>query len=228
MYTVKKYLSEGSWNSKTKKNVRDTLILYMSPAKQNSIGRNLCPKASAGCLASCLYTAGRGAFSNVQKARAERTEAWIHEPDAMLYSIAKQINTRAKRVRELAVRLNGTSDTNIVDRLLKRHAIADNVVFYDYTKIKERSVFKDTLPNRYVVTFSRSEDNEHEALDVLANGGIVAVVFDKIPDTWYGYPVVDGDERDDLMLDIKGRTVLGLKAKGRAKRDQSGFVIKTK
>lgn len=228
MYTVKKYLSEGSWNSKTKKNVRDTLILYMSPAKQNSIGRNLCPKASAGCLASCLYTAGRGAFSNVQKVRAERTEVWIHNPDVMLYSIAQQINTRAKRVSELAVRLNGTSDTNIVDRLLKRHAIADNVVFYDYTKIRERSVFKDTLPNRYVVTFSRSEDNEHEALDVLSNGGIVAVVFDKLPDTWHGYPVVDGDERDDLMLDIEGGTVLGLKAKGRAKRDQSGFVIKTK
>jgi hypothetical protein len=146
----------------------------------------------------------------------------------MLYSIAKQINTRAKRVTELAVRLNGTSDTNIVDRLLKRHAIRENVVFYDYTKIRERSVFKDTLPNRYVVTFSRSEDNEHEALDVLANGGIVAVVFDKLPDTWNGYPVVDGDERDDLMLDIEGGTVLGLKAKGRAKRDQSGFVIKTK
>lgn len=225
---MKKYLSEGSWNSKTKKNHRDTLILYMSPAKQNSIGRNLCPKASAGCLASCLYTAGRGAFSSVQKARSERTEVWIHQPDIMLHSIAEQINKRAKRVTELAVRLNGTSDTNIVDRLLKRHAIRENVVFYDYTKIRERSVFKDTLPNRYVVTFSRSEDNEHEALDVLANGGIVAVVFDKLPDTWNGYPVVDGDERDDLMLDIDGGTVLGLKAKGRAKRDQSGFVIKTK
>jgi len=141
---MKKYLSEGSSNSKTKKNVRDTLILYMSPAKQNSIGRNLCPKASAGCLASCLYTAGRGAFSNVQKARAERTEMWIHQPDIMMYSIAKQINIRAKRVTELAVRLNGTSDTNIVDRLLNRHAIRENVVFYDYTKIRERSVFKDT------------------------------------------------------------------------------------
>jgi hypothetical protein len=42
---------------------------------------------------------------------------------------------------------------------------------------------------------------------------------------WRGYPVVDGDERDDLMLDIPMGTILGLRAKGKARQDTSGFVI---
>jgi hypothetical protein len=61
---------------------------------------------------------------------------------------------------------------------------------------------------------------------VLNNGGMVAVVFDKLPKTWNGYLVVDGDKRDDLMLDIDEPCVIGLLAKGKAKKDASGFVVK--
>lgn len=226
---MKKYriLSEGSWNAKTSKNNRETLILYMSPSTQNSKGRNLCPKASAGCLASCLYTAGRGAFSNVQAARMKRTEMFLNETKLFFDSVAEEINRKAKRVDELAVRLNGTSDTKIVDVLLSKYSIAKNVVFYDYTKIHQRAgSFVMQSGHMYTVAFSRSEENEHEAIQVLSNGGIVAVVFDKLPETWYNYPVVDGDERDDLMLDLFPGTVLGLKAKGKAKHDRTGFVVK--
>jgi len=226
---MKKYriLSDGSTNSKTAKNNRETLILYMSPHKQNSKGRNLCPKASAGCLAACLYTAGRGAFSNVQAARMRRTEMFLSETKLFFDSIAEEINRKAKRVDELAVRLNGTSDTKIVDVLLSKYIINKNVVFYDYTKIRQRAgSFVMQSGHMYTVAFSRSEENELEAVQVLSNGGIVAVVFDKLPEKWYGYPVVDGDERDDLMLDLFPSTVLGLKAKGKAKSDKTGFVVK--
>jgi len=223
---MKQYLSEGSWNSKTKKNVRDTLILYMSPHKQNSMGRNLCPKASAGCLMSCLYTAGRGAFSNVRSARERRTEAYLNDTDAFLESIAQQINARAKRVPQLAVRLNGTSDTKIVYSLLTKHYIAPNVVFYDYTKVTGRAGDMHlSSGHRYMVAFSRSEDNEEEAIEVLKRGGVVAVVFTELPTRWHGFTVIDGDRRDDLMLDIGNSVVLGLKAKGKARYDKSGFVV---
>jgi hypothetical protein len=199
----------------------------MSPHKQNSKGRNLCPKASAGCLAACLYTAGRGAFSNVQAARMRRTEMFLSETKLFFDSIAEEINRKAKRVDELAVRLNGTSDTKIVDVLLSKYIINKNVVFYDYTKIRQRAgSFVMQSGHMYTVAFSRSEENELEAVQVLSNGGIVAVVFDKLPEKWYGYPVVDGDERDDLMLDLFPSTVLGLKAKGKAKSDKTGFVVK--
>ena len=105
-----------------------------------------------------------------------------------------------------------------------------NIVFYDYTKnYKKAGTRYDIDGNRYVVTFSYSEKEgaESQALEVLKGGGLVAVVFDKLPDTWNGYPVLDGDERDDLMVDIEGPAVIGLKAKGQAKNDTSGFVVRT-
>jgi hypothetical protein len=106
------------------------------------------------------------------------------------------------------------------------YEIARNVVFYDYTKIRQKAG-RRVLPSghRYTVAFSRSESNELEAVEVLRSGGIAAVVFKDMPKTWNGFRVVDGDSRDDLMLDVRGAVVLGLKAKGQARRDKSGFVI---
>ena len=52
----KQLLSKGNTNSKTAKNNLESYILYLSPAKQNNKSINLCPKASNGCLAACLYT----------------------------------------------------------------------------------------------------------------------------------------------------------------------------
>jgi hypothetical protein len=52
-------------------------------------------------------------------------------------------------------------------------------------------------------------------------------VFDAIPDSYNGRPVIDADETDLRFLDPKG-VVAGLKAKGRAKKDYSGFVIRLK
>tara|TARA_Y100000114_G_scaffold100677_1_gene93789 strand:+ start:463 stop:801 length:339 start_codon:yes stop_codon:yes gene_type:complete len=49
-----------------------TAILYMTPWKVMVEGKqyNSCPMAEqAKCIDACLYTAGRGAFNNVQAAR---------------------------------------------------------------------------------------------------------------------------------------------------------------
>jgi hypothetical protein len=62
-------------------------------------------------------------------------------------------------------------------------------------------------------------------LEHLRGGGVAAVVFESLPYEYKGFPVVDGDERDDLMLDVKGGTILGLRAKGKARKDRSGFVV---
>ena len=54
----------------------------------------------------------------------------------------------------------------------------------------------------------------------------VAVVFRK-PITikkWRGYSVVDGDKDDLRFLDPK-QSIVALYAKGRAKKDKSGFVV---
>ena len=221
-------LSSGNTNAKTAKNLRESLILYLAPLSQNSKGVNLCPKASAGCAAACLFTAGRGAFNSVQTARMKRTELFLNYRGAFIHNLIIQMNKKAlKTSGELAVRLNGTSDVKLV-RMIEQtgFSLASNIVFYDYTKILQKSgTWFLNQGNKYVVTFSRSEENEAEAVFHLERGGLVAVVFEQLPKFWRGFPVVDGDERDDLMLDLAPGTVLGLKAKGKAKKDSSGFVV---
>ena len=226
---IKQLLSDGSTNAKTAKNKRKSFILYLSPATQNGKGINLCPKASAGCLASCLFTAGRGAFNNVQQSRIRKTEFYLNSRMEFLKQLSDEILSKARKTDEqIAIRLNGTSDIPLV-KGLNTNLFPQNVVFYDYTKIKQKAG-RHTLESghTYVVAFSRSETNESECIEVLNNGGIVAAVFDEIPTEWNGFPVIDGDSRDDLMLDVDGAVVLGLKAKGKARKDNSGFVIKTK
>lgn len=227
---VKNYLSSGDSNAKTAKNKRETLILYLSPHTSNEYGINLCPMASDGCVSSCLFTAGRGAMANVAKARMDKTKSYLDDRASFLMNVARQINHAASKIgnKQLAVRLNGTSDTRLVELLLESFAIAKNVVFYDYTKIKKKAGDRSIKGHRYMVTFSRSERNDKDCIDVLKSGGVVAVVFDSLPKLWNGFPVIDGDQRDDLMLDIDGGIVLGLKAKGKAKHDNTGFVIKSK
>lgn len=220
-----KLLSSGDSNAKTKKNLRETVILYLSPSTQNDKGVNLCPKASEGCLASCLFTAGMGAFSNVQKARIAKANYYVNDRFTFIMQIRNEIIRKARRTEgELAVRLNGTSDVKLVEQVATTD-MPSNVVFYDYTKILQKAGSR-VLPSghKYIVTFSRSETNHQEAMEHLASGGIVAMVFKDMPTEYMGYPVYDGDERDDLMLDIKGG-ILGLKAKGQAKKDKTGFVI---
>ena len=48
-----------------------TAIFYGASGSQS--GFNVCPQASKGCLKSCLYTAGHGAFNNVQQGRINKT-----------------------------------------------------------------------------------------------------------------------------------------------------------
>jgi len=55
----------------------------------------------------------------------------------------------------------------------------------------------------------------------------IAVVFNgDMPIHFKGREVVNGDETDLRFLD-KQNVIVGLKAKGKAKKDMSGFVIHT-
>ena len=108
-----------------------------------------------------------------------------------------------------------------------------DVQFHDYTKnpLRMLKYLQGKLPKNYHLTFSRSEDNEPECLDILSKGGNVAVVFNPHIPKWYeGYPVITGDETDLRHLDPKGNPkdggyVIGLLAKGSAKSDKDNFVI---
>jgi len=233
-YTPQKTLfSNGATNTKTAKNSIKTFILYIAPHTMNNKGVNLCPKASKGCALACLYSAGRGKFSNVQSSRINKANYYINDKvkfvNQLATEIRKKVKTARKTGKKIAFRLNGTSDLDFV-YLLKKYAaldietLKDIAKFYDYTKILGKATKYINHPN-YTVTFSRAEDNESDTMKALKLGANVAAVFaGNLPKTYKGFQVVDGDKTDLEMLSYKN-VVLGLKAKGDAKKDTSGFVI---
>ena len=154
---------------------------------------------------------------------------FFEDREEFLKLLRKDIIALEKKATKLnmkpAVRLNGTSDINWV-----RFNIMEefpNVQFYDYTKVVKH--LTKNIPN-YNITFSRNEANDDDCIEALRKGYNVAVVFstkkgDDLPTTWQNYPVVDGDETDVRFLDNSG-SIVGLRAKGQAKKDRLGFVIK--
>lgn len=224
----KNLLSKGTTNSKTAKNSLDTFILYLAPYNLNAKGQNLCPKASNGCAAACLYSAGRGKFSNVQQSRINKANYYVFDRFNFLAQLSDEIDAINKKAQKkgekVAIRLNGTSDLPFYEMLNADKRNWGNVIFYDYTKIAKKAVKHLQSPN-YHVCFSLNEENKKEAFDLLKLGVNIAAVFKSdLPKKYQGFEVVNGDEHDMTMVFNKGK-ILGLKAKGDAKKDTTGFVI---
>jgi hypothetical protein len=216
-----------------------TAILYLMPAEQG--GTQLCPMAkTAGCEKACLFTAGRGAMNSVMLSRLRKTLYFNQYREQFMLQLQNElIRERAKAKRKgykLIVRLNGTSDIRWENEPIG-HAYANimqalpDIQFYDYTKIANRK----NVPANYDLTFSYSGVEAYQPFvaKAVANGDRIAVVFrDRAivnamlanGDTFLGLPVVDGDDSDVRHLDPKG-AVVALYAKGKARRDQSGFVV---
>jgi hypothetical protein len=202
-----------------------SFILHLAPA--DVAGYNTCPKATAGCKAACLNTAGRGGMFKrgettnvIQKARIRKTKYFFENRSAFLddltADIMKAVNFARKRGLKPVFRLNGTSDL-----AWEKYGIIDQfptIQFYDYTKILGRKIAH--LPN-YHLTFSAADGNDADVVKALEQGMNVAVVYDKIPEGIYS-----ADEDDLRFLDPEVG-IVGLKAKGKAKKDTSGFVRRT-
>jgi hypothetical protein len=141
----------------------------------------------------------------------------------LVSDINKAIKFAAKQNLTPVFRLNGTSDLSW-EKYEAAHGknifeLFDYVQFYDYTKVLGRKV--KHLKN-YHLTFSKADGNDADVAEALLQGMSVVAVYDEIP---AGTP--SADETDLRFLDPKG-VMLGLKAKGRAKKDYSGFVIRLK
>ena len=209
-----------------------TFGIHLAPASLS--GFNVCKDASAGCAASCLNTAGMGAFSNVQNARIEKTRLFFKDKAIFLSQLIKEIIAAVKSAEKqnltAVFRLNLTSDLPWEKIKLNGQSVFDlfpSVQFYDYTKSPERmtAFLAGEMPQNYHLTFSKSETNGAIAESILKSGGNVAMVFRKsLPSKWLGAEVVNGDETDLRFLDGAGK-IIGLVEKGKAKKDESGFVI---
>lgn len=200
-----------------------TAVLHLAPHTLS--GSNMCSKASAGCSAACLNTAGKGVNPHIQLSRVRRTESYLNDRDVFLKKLRADLRMLARKAAreglKPAARLNATSDQPKL--ALKMAAEFPGIQFYDYTKIKE--VFTWPWPANYHATFSRSEINAEECMEVLELGFNVAAVFEDRPPYYKGYEVLNGDLSDLRFLDKRG-CIVGLSAKGKGKRDQTGFVIR--
>lgn len=208
-------------------------ILHLAPADLS--GKETCPKRTAGCTAACLNTAGRGGMfkkgentNMIQQARIRKTKMFFEARDEFMAQLVKDIKLGIKQAAKLGLtpvfRLNGTSDLSFekysVDGAKNIFALFPDVQFYDYTKVLGRKVAD--IPN-YHLTFSAADGNDSDVAKAVAAGMNVAMVFDRLPETYMGREVFNADETDLRFLDPKG-VIAGLKAKGRAKKDTTGFV----
>lgn len=225
-------LSKGYTNAKLAKSTTESYILYMAPAALNCKGINLCPASTAGCRAACLYTAGRGAMSNVHQARLRKANWFVTDQAGFIKQLISELHYLNKRAiktgKRIAIRLNGTTDIDWEN--LVNLSSFPQIQFYDYTKRLGRAIQYGngwTISN-YHLTYSASEVTSQNTIDKLIRAGVnVAVVFSgkQLPDNYEGIRVISGDSSDERWLDPKG-VIVGLIAKGRAKKDQSGFVRK--
>jgi hypothetical protein len=238
-----KLLSTG--NPKVLKGLKEgfnTYILHLAPA--NLSGYETCAKRTAGCTAACLNTAGRGGMfkkgentNTIQQARIRKTKMFFEDRITFMNLLVKDIELAIKQSARMnlvpVIRLNGTSDLAFEKyEVLRNGQSYSNIfmafpelTFYDYTKILGRKV--KSIPN-YSLTFSAADGNDADVYSAIAQGYNIAVVFGikktlPMPETYLGRPVFNGDESDLRFLDPKN-VIVGLYAKGKAKKDETGFV----
>ena len=232
-------------NPKTLKGMKqgyNTYIMHLAPSTLS--GHNTCPKATEGCKSACLNTAGRGGMfkkgeftNNIQKARIRKTQLFYNNRDEFMSLLVKDILLAIKQSKRLGltpvIRLNGTSDISFEKYPVKMGGIVYSnifeafgyIQFYDYTKVLGRKV--NHISN-YSLTFSAADGNDNDVREAIKQGYNIATVFGikktlPMPEYYNGLPVFNGDESDLRFLDPKG-VVVGLYAKGKAKKDTTGFV----
>ena len=217
-----------------------TAITYLAPANLAGFG-TVCRRSTKACRKGCLFSAGRSKMDPaIAACRLKRTRLWFTDrpafKDKWLREAKTFINYAETRGFEHCARFNGTSDIKIEVEFPEIFDAGLGAV-YDYTKDETRF---GNVPEGYHLTYSLAETSASRkaAEKLLADGYNVAVVFGKrddkgkpkiartgyaLPETFLGAPVFDGDKDDTRFRDPAGH-VIGLRAKGEALKDDSGFV----
>ncbi len=230
-------------NVKLRKGEKLNYLSYgLSLAPFTTSGRNVCPNATEGCIAGCVYHSGNGFYPSVQRARIARTKYWFEHKDEFKVLLVKELNLAVKLAKrkgmKLAIRLNVFSDIPWESLFPELFRLFPDIRFYDYTKNPRRMrnfILKvPAFPKNYYLTFSLSEKNNDESERIGLIGGNIAIPFylkkgQKLPKFYRlgvkEYQVINGDNSDLRFRDIKN-VVVGLKAKGKGRSDTTGFVVR--
>lgn len=190
---------------------------------------DICPGSkAAGCMDTCLQSAGRGVFKNVQAARQSKADWWRNDRDGFLDQLRKDLHALIRKCGrdglDPVVRLNVLSD--IAWEQFGIPQSFPDIRFYDYTKRIAR-IGSDILPFNYRLTFSYSNRPEYQrqVKKALERGANIAVVFTGgLPAQFMGRKVVDGDIHD-IRIDDPTGIIVGLRAKGKARTKSNDFVV---
>ena len=224
-------------NGKTPKGEKQgylTAIMYLAPSDLS--GYLVCAFARlAQCELPCLNTVGRGRFDNTQKARIRKTLMFHQFRDEFNILLISEMNRALRKAERMGLtlvyRLNGTSDipweNEIIGYGLTIFEMFPKVQAYDYTKAPTRH----KLPDNYHLTFSYSGVDSFRPIvakwENKQTNQNIAVVFGHhtMPVVFDNREVVNGDASDLRFLDGHN-VVVGLTAKGNAKKDTTGFVVR--
>ncbi len=198
-----------------------TYGLYLAP--HNISGYLTCPE-SCNCSRYCLHASGRNKLEllknkgpgSIEKSRVRKARYFYEHRTLFMILLIHEIRQARQKAKaekkELAIRLNCTSDINLEEFVYEGENILQifpEIQFYDYTKVPEHIDLTRKYPN-YDLTFSYSGVNWDLCEKLLNNNFRISAVFeDKLPNEYRGYPVIDANNDDVRYLDPR-RIVCGL------------------
>ena len=228
-----KLIDTGLSNTKIKKTQKE-YNPFDRPFRISSLSLypndDICPGSLlADCQEACLRSAGYGKFDNVKNGRKKKTELWLNNPEKFLDIYIKELGNFQKLCDKQNVQAVHRANT-ISDIDWENHGVPQlfpRMFFYDYTKRAHRLT---RTPENYHLMFSFSgvQKYQNQVKAALKTDAPISAVFNgPFPDEFLGREVIDGDKSDLINL-YAGKKIIGLKAKGDAKKDNTGFVIHTK
>ena len=199
-------------------------------AQANLSATNNCAGSTDDCIRLCLGNFGRAEhLPQLMQIRVNRSN-FLHQHRQLAWETMlpqlMAIDRRAKRNSlEIAFRPDITSDKNWDLILPQIFEIFPHWKFYGYTKLRSKITRYLAGKNPVIPTFSWSDRLLHQSdgsdyANSILNAGInIAVVFydratlaGKLPRTFLGRTVIDGDKHDLRFLDPRG-VIVGLKPK---------------
>lgn len=156
--------------------------ISLAPAKRSG-ARNVCPAATAGCIAACvLWFAGRTVTAVVRGAAIARTMLLHFAPAVFHARLDREIDAQERAADASGarsfVRPNAASDEDYGPAIAARHP---RTTMYDYTKVRQRvrDYIAGRFPANYHVSYSVHENSTFaDVAEFLRGGANVVVVVD--------------------------------------------------
>lgn len=232
-------------------------IHYMAPYKLGGVGNLCSHASAACIALCLGQYSGQAAIVSdlengtnaTRESRKLKAQLFMRNRAEYMNRLARDIikleREAARENLKLCVRLNGSTDIvwerisfPIEDKTAKALGyphmgglsatilqLFPSIQFVEYTKNPKRLAGR---PDNLDLTLSYSAENSVDCVNALLAGENVAMVFHGgLPESFAGFPVINGDLHDLRHLDAKGGYIVGLSPKGRkAQNDTSGFVVR--